>query len=256
MLTSSTVIARMRIAFLADIHSNREAMDAVLTAIRQVGADQIVLLGDIVGYGPDPAYSVERTAGLVEDGAICVMGNHDAAVSKGEAGMSPNARFAIKWTKERLGSDHLEFLLKLPVSAAMDDLLFVHASAWEPEKWHYINDISSASKCLAQTSARLTFCGHTHVPAYFHALPGQQAQLFRPISEKPIPVSALRRAVVVVGSVGQPRDRISAACFGLYDTDERTFVSHRVPYPVETTLKKIKDTALPDWLGMRLLLGR
>jgi diadenosine tetraphosphatase ApaH/serine/threonine PP2A family protein phosphatase len=246
----------MRIAFLADIHSNREALDAVLLAVRQVGADQIVLLGDMVGYGPDPAYSVERTAGLVEDGAVCIMGNHDSAASKSETGMSPNARFAMKWTRTQLGGDHVEFLRKLPLTASMEDLLFVHASAFEPVKWHYVNDVSSASKCLAQTSQRLIFCGHTHVPAYFHALPGQQAQLFRPISEKALPVSALRRAVVVVGSVGQPRDRISAACFGLYDTDERIFVSHRVPYPADATLRKIKDAGLPEWLGMRLLLGR
>lgn len=246
----------MRIAFLADIHGNREALDAVLRSLRESRVDQIVVLGDLVGYGPDPAYVVERTAEMIEDRAICIMGNHDEAALNGGAGMTPNARFAIEWTRKQLGSDHLAFIQKLPLSASQDDLLFVHASADNPQKWHYMNDTNAAAKCLDRTTARLVFCGHTHVPAYFHALPGYLPQLFRPVSETAIPISSLRRAVIVVGSVGQPRDRISAACFGLYDTDERTFTSHRVAYPAEITLRKIKDAQLPEWLGIRLLIGR
>jgi diadenosine tetraphosphatase ApaH/serine/threonine PP2A family protein phosphatase len=246
----------MRLAFLADIHANREALDAVLQAVSRIGADQIIFLGDMVGYGPDPAYAVEKIGTLSEGGAVCIMGNHDEAAFKGGGGMTPNARRAINWTAENLGGDHLRFLRALPLTSGLDDMLFVHASAHEPEKWRYIRDADAAAKCLSRTQSRLVFCGHTHIPAFFHALPGRQPQLFVPISEKSIPISSVRRAVIVVGSVGQPRDRIAAACFGLFDTEAGTFTCHRVPYPVDITFEKIRAAGLPEWLGMRLLIGR
>jgi diadenosine tetraphosphatase ApaH/serine/threonine PP2A family protein phosphatase len=246
----------MRLAFLADIHANREALDAVLVAVRRVGADQIVLLGDLLGYGPDPVYAVETLGRMVADGAVSVQGNHDQAMFKGGGGMTPNARRAVEWTEGKLGDDHLRFLRGLPLTSEMADMLFVHASADAPEKWRYVGDSDAAGRSLSHTGARLVFCGHTHIPAFFHALPGRSPQLFRPISEKPVPISSIRRAVIVVGSVGQPRDRIAAACFGLFDTEAGTFTSHRVPYPADITFEKIKAAGLPEWLGMRLLIGR
>ncbi len=246
----------MRLAFLADIHANREALDAVLLAVRRIGVDQIVILGDVVGYGPDPAYCTDILGELTENGAVCIQGNHDAATWRGGTGMTPNARRVIEWTAENLRQDHLRFLRGLPLTAMHNDMLFVHASAHEPEKWHYLRDSDAAAKCLAHTQSRLVFCGHTHIPAYFHALPGRHPQLFVPIPERPVPISSIRRAVIVVGSVGQPRDRISAACFGLYDTEAGTVTSHRIPYPAQITNEKIKAAGLPEWLGIRLLIGR
>ena len=246
----------MRLAFLADIHANREALDAVLQAVSRIGADKIIFLGDVVGYGPDPAYAVEKIGRLSDDGAVCIMGNHDEAAFKGGGGMTPNARRAINWTAENLGNDHLQFLRALPLTSGLDDMFFVHASAHEPEKWRYIRDADAAAKCLFRTQSRLVFCGHTHIPAFFHSLPGRQPQLFVPISEKSIPISSVRRAVIVIGSVGQPRDRIAAACFGLFDTEAGTFTSHRVPYAADITFEKISAAGLPEWLGMRLLIGR
>lgn len=246
----------MRLAFLADIHANREALDVVLPAVRRAGADQIVILGDLVGYGPDPAYAVETLGTLVADGAICIRGNHDEAAFTGGGGMTANARRVIEWTAGHLGADHLRFLQSLPMTSDRDDMLFVHASADKPEKWPYVRDADAAGKCLANTKARLVFCGHTHIPAYFHALPGRHPQLFVPIPEKQIPISSIRRAVIVVGSVGQPRDRIAAACFGLCDTQAGTFTCHRVPYPAQITSDKIKAAGLPEWLGVRLMIGR
>jgi diadenosine tetraphosphatase ApaH/serine/threonine PP2A family protein phosphatase len=215
-----------------------------------------VILGDLVGYGPDPAHAVETLGALVADGAICIQGNHDEAAFKGGGGMTANAKRVIEWTAGNLGNDHLRFLKELPLTSAMDDMLFVHASADAPEKWRYVRDCDAAAKCLAGTIARLVFCGHTHIPAYFHALPGHHPQLFIPIAEKQIPISSIRRAVIVTGSVGQPRDRIAAACFGLYDMQTGTFTCHRVPYPAQVTSEKIKAAGLPEWLGIRLMIGR
>ncbi len=246
----------MRFLFMTDIHANREALDATLAVCGALGADRMVILGDLVGYGPDPVYVVERVSRLIEDGAICVMGNHDEAAVTGSAGMTPNAKLAIEWTSRQLGPAHLELLQHLPVSVEEEDRIYVHASAHEPHKWHYMSSVDAAERCLAHTASRLVFCGHTHRPACFHALPGQAARSFLPIPEKPIPISAARRAVLVVGSVGQPRDGNSAACFAVYDDSERTVIYHRVPYSADITLRKIKDAGLPEWLGLRLLVGR
>lgn len=246
----------MRILFLTDIHGNREALDAALRVTKALGADRTIILGDIVGYGPDPVHVIETVSHLIDDGALCLMGNHDEAAFRGSGGMTPNAKFAIEWTTRQLQPSHLGFLKRLPVTFEEEDRLYVHASAHEPGKWHYVNGPDAAHSCLLKTAARLVFCGHTHIPACYHALAGRKPQLFRPLPEKSFPISAVRRAVIVNGAVGQPRDRISAACYGLYDDIERSMTFHRVPYDADITLRKIKDAGLPEWLGMRLLVGR
>lgn len=246
----------MRIAVLSDIHANREAFEAVLEAVRELAPDRIVLLGDIVGYGPDPEFCVEKTAELVDRGALCLLGNHDEAIAAGGAGMTPNARTAIEWTRERLRPAHRSFLAGLPLSAEVESLLFVHASADGPSEWHYVKDTDGASRCLAATGAPAVFCGHTHVPAIFYALPGRRPVHFRPLDNVAAPLSALRRHVVVVGAVGQPRDGNPAACFAMVDTEAATVTMIRTPYDHDATAGKIAAKGLPAWLGMRLKIGR
>ncbi|TIU28795.1 MAG: metallophosphoesterase, partial [Mesorhizobium sp.] len=128
----------MRIAILSDIHANREAFDAVLEAVQNLAPDQLVLLGDLVGYGPDPVYVVEEAADLARSGAFCIMGNHDEAAALGRNDMTENARVSIEWTRKQLGREHLDFLARLPLSLRSEDRLYVHASADRPEKWVYI----------------------------------------------------------------------------------------------------------------------
>ena len=246
----------MRIAVLSDIHANREAFDAVLEAARKLAPDQLVLLGDLVGYGPDPAYVVEKAADIVEDGATCIMGNHDEAAAFGRNDMTENARAAIEWTRKCLARTHFDFLAKLPLSLRSQDRLYVHASAERPEKWLYIRDVDAAERCLSASDARVILCGHTHIPAVYYALPGSRPVHFRPLDNVAAPVSELRRHVVVVGAVGQPRDGNPAACFALLDTERRELTMVRVPYDHEETARKIQATGLPGWLGMRLKIGR
>lgn len=246
----------MRIGFLTDMHANREALDAVVAAAAADGVDRLVLLGDLVGYGPDPEYAVERCARLVEDGAICIKGNHDEAATVASYPMSENARVAMDWTRKRLGVDHARFLAGLPMEKAEDDRLYVHASADRPETWNYVNSIAAAAACLAATTARYVFCGHTHKPAHFYSLNGRTPSVFVPIANVALPLSPIRRSVTVVGAVGQPRDGNAAACYGLLDTAGRSITMRRVPYDSETTLSKIKAAGLPAWLGMRLQVGR
>ena len=217
-----------------------------------------MLLGDIVGYGPDPAYAVDKAGEMVSRGTSCLLGNHDEAACSpsGGRGMTENARVAIEWTRRQLSSAQLEFLRHLPLSQRIEDRLYVHASADQTARWNYVDGTAAAVRCLAASDARTVLCGHTHVPAIFYDRPGSAPLHFRPLANKPAPLPASMRQLVVVGSVGQPRDGNPAACFGLVDTGQRTITMVRVPYDHDETLRKIIACGLPSWLGMRLLIGQ
>lgn len=246
----------MRIAVLSDIHANREALEAVLEAVSHLRPDRLVLLGDIVGYGPDPGFAVDMATRLVAAGALCILGNHDEAAVHGPVGMTPHAREAALWTRAQLSPEQRGFLAALPFSVTIGDTLFVHASARTPADWPYVTDAHAAGQCLAASEAPLIICGHTHTPALFYARPGREPVKFTPRRNLAAPLSALRRHVLVVGAVGQPRDGDPAACFALLDTDLAEVTMVRVPYDMQATARKIAAAGLPEWLGMRLLIGR
>jgi diadenosine tetraphosphatase ApaH/serine/threonine PP2A family protein phosphatase len=246
----------MRIAILSDIHANREALEAVLAAVRRLAPDRLVLLGDIVGYGPEPGFCVDAARELVAAGAICIRGNHDEAAVHGPSGMTPNAHEAALWTRAQLSAEQSAFLGGLPLAAELDGVLFVHASARDPGAWHYVRDLRGAEACLAATEAKTVICGHTHLPAIFYARAGREPVAFIPLRNVPAPLSAVHRHVVVVGAVGQPRDGDPAACFARLDTQAREVTMVRVPYDTQETTRKIRTAGLPDWLGLRLQIGR
>lgn len=246
----------MRIAVLTDLHANREATDAVLAAVERLAPDRIALLGDLVGYGPDPVFVIETAERLVSDGAICLLGNHDEAAIDGPSGMTPHAHDAILWTRGQLSEAHLAFLGSLPLTAELPGMLLVHASARTPAKWPYITHEKAAAECLAATNASLVLCGHTHVPMIFYARPGRAPVRFQPLPRVAAPLSAIRRHVVVVGAVGQPRDGNPSACFALLDTERAEITMVRVPYDTQETARKVHEHGLPDWLGLRLQIGR
>lgn len=248
--------AVVRIALFTDIHGNREALEACLADARRVGVDRLVFLGDLVGYGPDPQWVVDTVAAEVARGAIAILGNHDAAALARDDSMTEHAARAMTWTRTALNERAFAFLKTLPMTAMLDDALFVHASARAPERWPYVIDRLGADACLAATPARLIFVGHTHQPAMFHQLPGKPAQHFRPVANKPVPLTGRRRWAVVVGSVGQPRDQNPAAAWGLFEPDSGTYTQRRVGYDVEATVAKINAAGLPSWLGQRLTIGR
>lgn len=246
----------MRIAILSDIHANREAFEAVLAAMRRLAPDRLVLLGDIVGYGPEPGFCVDAARELAAAGALCIRGNHDEAAVHGPSGMTPNAHEAALWTRAQLNLEQSAFLEDLPLTAELDGTLFVHASARDPAAWHYVRDLRSADACLAATEAKTVICGHTHLPSIFYARTGREPVAFIPLRNVAAPLFAMHRHVVVVGAVGQPRDGDPAACFALLDTQAREATMVRVPYDTQETARKIKAAGLPDWLGLRLQIGR
>lgn len=246
----------MRLAVLADIHANREALDAVREAVATAAPDVIIIAGDIIGYGPDPAYAVELVADYATRGAHVVRGNHDQAVIDEDRGMTGIAREAIRWTRQQLSADHRAFLASMPLTVAEEDRLYVHASADEPGRWHYVQSAQAAALSFTATGARLIVCGHTHVPAMFYARAGHPPVAFRPLDNQPAPLIATRRHLVVAGSVGQPRDGNPAACFVLIDLDRHRVTMRRVPYDAETTARKVLAAGLPPALATRLAIGR
>ncbi|MFN5037966.1 MAG: metallophosphoesterase family protein, partial [Bradyrhizobium sp.] len=127
----------MRLALLADIHANRQAFAACLDAARARGAERLICLGDIVGYGADPEWAVDTAMDLVANGGIAVRGNHDNAIGEPSDSMNADAQAAIDWTRNRLSAEQKAFLAGLPILRAEDNRLYVHSEASDPAKWRY-----------------------------------------------------------------------------------------------------------------------
>ena len=247
----------MRIALLTDLHGNREALTACLAHAAERQVDRYAFLGDLVGYGADPAWVVDTVREHVQRGAIAVMGNHDMAVVGNDANqMHADANTAVEWTRVRLNGDQLGFLAQLPY--AVEDLgcLFVHASAAAPEQWEYILGPPEAARSLHATSAPVTFCGHMHDPALYNMSSTGQVSVFTPRGDSSIPLPTTRRWLAIPGSVGQPRDGNPAACYAVFDTAIRDLSLFRVPYDCETAAARILMAGLPPRLAQRLLIGR
>ena len=250
----------MRWAFITDIHANRQAFEAVLADAKAQGATHYALLGDYVGYGADPAWVVDRVMGLVAEGALAVQGNHDEAVAQGGSpGMHPDARAVIDWTRAQLSEGQLQFLNQLPMQALGEPghCLFVHANAFDPKSWDYVQGRSEAVRSLHASSARLQVCGHMHDPMLFHLSGTGKAGEFRPVSSVPMPLPAHRQWLVIPGSCGQPRDGNPAACYALLDPgksdlDDARITFQRVAYDVEAACDALRASALPPLIAERL----
>lgn len=248
--------SEMLIALLSDVHGNREALTACLADAAGAGADRYVFLGDLVGYGADPAWVVDKAAEMVQAGGVAVLGNHDAAILDPSESMNAAASAAIAWTRTQLNEAHRSFLGELPLTIDEGDRLFVHASASAPDTWIYVFSPREAFQSFRATSHRLTFCGHTHFPALFNESARSLPQHHLPADDKPIPLLRQRRWLAVLGAVGQPRDNNPAACYGLFDDTRNRLTYVRVPYEVELAARKIRKAGLPESLASRLIMGR
>lgn len=246
----------MRIALLADIHSNLEALQACLAHARRESVERYVFLGDLLGYGADPVACLDLVAELVEQGAPAVLGNHDAACLEGDLqDMGHHARDAIYWTRKRLGPRERVFLAGLPLAVVEEDRLYVHASADQPEAWTYITGQRDAARALAATPARIVLVGHVHHPLLYFTTPGGAIRVFQPVPGVPIPLSGYRRWLIIVGSVGQPRDGNPAACYAVYDSAAGSLTHFRVPYDAQAAANKILAAGQPERLAWRLISG-
>jgi diadenosine tetraphosphatase ApaH/serine/threonine PP2A family protein phosphatase len=245
----------MKMAMLADIHSNLEAISACLAHARALGADRFAFLGDLVGYGADPVAVLDLIEDHAENGAVVVLGNHDAAALGRQIDLNPHAQAAIAWTRGQLGTSQRAFLQALPLAVREDNMLFVHASAAAPEQWVYITSPAQADASIRAGGTSYVFCGHVHEQQlYFRGADGRPA-LFQPVPDMPIPATRQRQWLAIVGSTGQPRDQNNAACYALFDTERERLTFYRVPYDYRGAAMKVRAAGLPERIALRLERG-
>ena len=256
----------MKRAIISDIHGNLEALQEVLEDIDRERVDSIVCLGDIVGYGPNPCECVR----LVRDRCdVVILGNHDQGALFDPDGFNSGAERAIRWTRNQLEMhDHLprnkaqrlsDFLGELPRTHAEGEILFVHGSPRRPlDEYVFPEDVYDSLKMnhIFELVGRYSFQGHTHIPGVFTPAPEFHApDVPRDAVEWGIDLPGTK-AMVNVGSVGQPRDEDARACYVVLEDDKRVRF-RRISYPKETTCRKIREIAeLDNFLGDRLLVGK
>jgi diadenosine tetraphosphatase ApaH/serine/threonine PP2A family protein phosphatase len=246
----------VRYLIVTDIHSNLQALDAVLAEAGTIGYDHVLLLGDLVGYGGDPAPVIDRALALSP--LTVIRGNHDKVCAglESPATFNDTARLAAEWTHSALGADHLAALAELakgPVTVS-PELEICHGAPFDED--YYIFDERDAERSMRAARGRICLYGHTHVPALFSVS----------VSEDPFTAShhlddeyALPRAepaLINVGAVGQPRDRDPRAAYGILDLERATVRMRRVAYDVEAAQTAIRRAGLPEWLADRLSVGQ
>ncbi len=241
-----------RYLLLADVHANLQALEAVFgDAARRGGFDSVWVLGDIVGYGPQPDECIER---LREESMACVAGNHDLGVT-GRADLdyfNSDAATVCMWSRSRLTVSSTRFLQELPLRQSEAPVLLVHGSPRDPV-WEYVTSARQAAGLLAFCEEPHCFVGHTHCQAVFSMQGAPEGFAGVPAA---CPVVTLDgRMIVNPGSVGQPRDGDPRAAYAMYDTRDATVRFHRVSYDVRATSDLMLRLGLPAALARRLHAG-
>ncbi len=253
----------MKVAIISDLHSNREALEAVFAHIRELSIDTIYCLGDVVGYGPEPEFCVDLVRGHSK---LCLMGNHDEALFHDASDFNPHARGAIEYTRERMSpawysssekKARWKWLRGLPLVHTEGRFVFVHGSPRDPVREYvlstdgFLNPDKLAS--IFDSFEGVAVGGHTHHPGMhtedlrFHGLNGAD--------ELTLEIPDDQKSFINVGSVGQPRDSDNRACYAVLEDEQVTW--YRVPYDFQSTMQKILNTGvLSEMLARRLALGK
>ncbi|MBD3346004.1 MAG: metallophosphoesterase [Chitinivibrionales bacterium] len=280
-------------ALISDIHANFDALSCVCNDIESRGIEDIICLGDIVGYGPQPE---DCTDMVMTKASVSLMGNHDYALLNGPIGFNPVAAEAIRYTQERMipslaeqaSGDHVvtgnyfpcacenktpkcmvmehtvpsrwKFMEELVETWRDENTLFVHGSALDP-----INEYVFPSSYVGiwnperiqrmfEKTDWLIFCGHTHLPCI---ITSDMRSIFPQDVNYRFSLDPKEKYIINIGSVGQPRDRDNRSCYCLFDEKNRTIEWRRIPYDIESVVKKIEAICgIDNWCGERLRLGR
>jgi len=243
----------MKYGILGDIHANLSALDTVLQALQRDGADVIVSVGDVVGYGAAPKECIAR---LREIGAHVVLGNHDAA-SIGRLDMiyfNQYAKEAVLWTQRVLSKSDKDWLAALPLTRNLDHCSVAHGTLHHPELFDYIQTTDDADPSLDIMPLPVCFVGHSHVPVTLLRLRDEpERTAYTPDPE--IELGDVLRALVNVGSVGQPRDEDPRTAYALFDTELNRVEIKRLVYDIDREAARIRAAGLPRMLADRLYLG-
>jgi len=251
----------VRYLLISDLHSNDEALSAVLNRVKRKKFDRIVCLGDFVGYAADPNKVLDRVRTMPRS-TVAIRGNHDKVVSGIDSGemFNPPALYAARWTSEKLSKENYEFLKRLPVGPIVVDDLFVvcHGSPLDEDAYIFSDfDASMNFVHMNRLSPSLSICffGHSHIPSIFTLEPdGIRVEAVRSARAR-LKLEPGRKYLINPGSVGQPRDRNPKASYAIFDADEGVVFFDRVAYDVESARRKIHRAGLPAMLGDRLVIG-
>ncbi|HWT88240.1 MAG TPA: metallophosphoesterase family protein [Candidatus Angelobacter sp.] len=247
----------MRILILSDIHANFTALEAALA--KAAGRwDVAVCLGDIVGYGPDPAEVSEKIRSLTQ---ACIRGNHDKAVAgiMSTEDFNPVAKAAVDWTRSQLSPELMKWLAELPQGPmASNGIVMVHGAFQDEDE--YVFTPAQALEGLLDSTAGVTFFGHTHHQGGFSYLDNNLEVLqIRPRPTEffaPLRIEPNKRYLLNPGSIGQPRDADPRASFAIADLDNQTVEFWRVPYEIGKVQSRMRKAGLPEPLVQRLEFGR
>ncbi len=242
----------MRYGIFSDVHSNLEALEAVIEAYKKENIDRYLCIGDVVGYAANPLECAEKVKALA---MITVAGNHDwAAVNLFSADyFNPLAKEAISWTQRKLDEESRYFLERLTLIYENEELTLAHGTLDEPGNFNYMTDGYIANATFALLKNNACFVGHTHVPATF--IKSQDGRI-QYQAENSFDLKKENKYIINAGSVGQPRDGNPKAAYCIYDTEKKNVEIKRTSYDIQAARRKIIDEGLPRFLGERLLVGR
>jgi predicted phosphodiesterase len=250
-----------RFAIISDIHGNYAALESVLRRIDRLRVDEIICLGDVVGYGPRPDACLNT---VMRRCAHVVQGNHDEAVLDPaiDRGFNENARAAIRWTRSTLGPLHLAAICNFPTALYLGrDTVCFHDTP-NRDQTNYLNGAGAAALAFTRLDRPICLVGHTHVPLVFECDAGsgttpdpETITCHRPSDGMPIPLRPDGRYICNPGSVGQPRDADPRASFAILDLDRRSFTVHREEYDIVATQLETQRVGLPLILARRLDVG-
>ncbi len=241
----------MKYGLISDIHANLEALTSVLSDLEKQRVDSIHCLGDVIGYGADP----EACLKLIQQTCDTkLLGNHEYAALGLQSVEQFNeaAKAAAEWTQQTLNEDAVAIMADFDLDRALDDMYLVHASPFEPNRWHYVFAAEDAIRGFGQMKQDLGFFGHSHIPMILRERPDTLPHVRAGHTFAADPEG---RYLINVGSVGQPRDNDPRACYVVYESDERDIEFHRVEYDIAAAQRKMSKASLPETLISRLSAG-
>ncbi len=245
----------MRALVVSDIHSNAEALTAVLSRVRRKKFDTVFCLGDFVGYGAQPNQILD-TMRTLRGRKVYIRGNHDRVASglDDANGFNHAAKAAALWTRDHLSAPNRRFLRDLTVGPVLHrDVLLCHGSPYDEDE--YVFNVHHAAQVLALYENPFILFGHTHLPAVFSIDERNNVRGFAVRGDATVRLDPKLRYLINPGSVGQPRDRIPDASFVIFDSDKRVVQFFRVPYDLQKTQSSIRKAGLPEVLASRLQYG-
>lgn len=243
----------MKIGIISDIHSNLEAFEFSLNYFENHKIDKLLILGDVIGYGPDP----EECIKLARKADIVLRGNHEEGIIKNDfSRFKKFARISLEWTFEKI-KEEIEGIKEWKEKEEIEDIIFVHASISDTF-YKYILKIEDAKEEFDIMEKNICFVGHTHIPGGFKKdlKTGKIKRIYPDINGKMrIKIEENSKYIINVGSTGFPRDGFPFACISIYDTEIKEFQLDRISYPIEITWKKIIEKNLPSKIADNLLRG-